>query len=1121
MPNFTLTLEVSANYITDIPTLEIVLDGGVVSSDAITAQTGTGTISLSYNLSFTGSNPTSLEFRFNDALAEVSRSIRIEDIRINNNGVSVSQMTLAGGSSLGGGEITLNANGDSTALNMTTQGFLFGLSETEPTIADFDPVTINGTASRDNMTGTAGDDVIDAQADDDAVRAGAGNDQIHGGDGADKLFGEAGDDLIAGGDGNDRIYGGAGADTIYGGLGNDAVVGEDGDDVILGNEGNDRLHGDDGNDSLFGGSGADRLDGDVGNDYIDGGADDDKLYGSEGDDTIVGGAGRDFIYGDADNDNLNGDEGNDYINGGTGNDIIDGGANNDTLYGGAGIDTINGGTGNDTVYGGDDNDTINGGTGNDKLIGDAGDDIINGGEGSDKILGGIGIDTIDGGDGNDILIGNDGDDTIYGGAGTRDELYGGAGADTLHGEAGFNKFFGGNGNDTMYGDSDVDVIRGDNGDDTGYGYDGDDILVGGAGNDTMYGGNNNDILRGNDDNDDLYGDAGDDELNGGAGNDTIDGGADTDIAVYTSATTGGVTVDLSIQGVAQDTINAGLDTLVDIENLRGSLFADTLTGDTGVNEIYGQDGDDVIVGDDGADRLDGDVGNDIIFGGNGMSVQTTPLLSYGGGQDAGGTVTQFTGGVTLDGNLWKKILVNYTVTANTVIEFDFRSTLEAEISGIGFDNDDGIDSNATFKVYGDQNWGRTNFDNYDGSGEWTHYTIEVGSFYTGTFSHLFLVNDDDGGGTDGNSTFANIVIYESDVVSDNDTINGGDNDDQLFGGSGDDIINGDDGNDILSGNEGNDTLNGGAGNDILRGGAGVDILNGGAGADEIYSGSDSTAWDAAIANLLASNAGISYSAETNSFYQYVTTTANWNAADAAANAATLTGLTGNGYLAVITSQAENDYIFSIAGGNRLWIGGSDASSEGTWSWTNTSSADEAGLQFHSGGAAGSATNGLYTNWVAGDPSNGNAAWDYTEYRADGTWWSNAETSNFGYIIEWDADTLLATADRTTLSGGDDGDTLYASGGLDIFDFDNTTGGTDIIENFSTTGRDAIDISDILTGYDFLTSNINDFVQLTEAGGNTTISVDADGVGGYTDIATLNGVTGLDLYQMIGADNLIV
>lgn len=72
----------------------------------------------------------------------------------------------------------------------------------------------------------------------------------------------------------------------------------------------------------------------------------------------------------------------------------------------------------------------------------------------------------------------------------------------------------------------------------------------------------------------------------------------------------------------------------------------------------------------------------------------------------------------------------------------------------------------------------------------------------------------------------------------------------------------------------------------------MDTLNGDAGADTIYSASANEAWDALVAQVLADNAGVVYSVETNSFYQHITTNATWTTANTNANAATLTGLTG-------------------------------------------------------------------------------------------------------------------------------------------------------------------------------------------------------------------------------------
>lgn len=135
------------------------------------------------------------------------------------------------------------------------------------------------------------------------------------------------------------------------------------------------------------------------------------------------------------------------------------------------------------------------------------------------------------------------------------------------------------------------------------------------------------------------------------------------------------------------------------------------------------------------------------------------VSAYGAGQD-GGSNSILDGGATLllQNNAWKSIPLSYTVTASTVIEFDFQSTAQGEIHGIGFDNDDNISSNLTFKVHGTQSWGITNYDNYTSG--WISYTIPVGSFYTGSFNRLFFVCDNDASPTTGNAYFRNVKIYE-------------------------------------------------------------------------------------------------------------------------------------------------------------------------------------------------------------------------------------------------------------------------------------------------------------------------------------------------------------------------
>ncbi len=140
----------------------------------------------------------------------------------------------------------------------------------------------------------------------------------------------------------------------------------------------------------------------------------------------------------------------------------------------------------------------------------------------------------------------------------------------------------------------------------------------------------------------------------------------------------------------------------------------------------------------------------------------SPSLGTGNGNDFG-TYTVQDNGATLymTGNAWKAIEVNYTVTPNTVLQFDFRSTVPGEIHEVSFG--DGLDFNLAqrlFLYFNQQGVGNNyNIQTYTGSGNWEAFTIPIGSFFTGTFQYMVLTADDDANAV-ADSYFRNMVIYE-------------------------------------------------------------------------------------------------------------------------------------------------------------------------------------------------------------------------------------------------------------------------------------------------------------------------------------------------------------------------
>lgn len=452
--------------------------------------------------------------------------------------------------------------------------------------------------------------------------------------------------LNGGSDGNDTIAGTVGQDWLTGNGGDDILDGGADIDILSGNAGSDQLKGGAGSDILFGGAGNDTLDGGVGADLLFGGDGDDVAsYASStaGVRAYLDAAAHSANTGDAKDDaytdieGLQGSAFNDRLGGDSGNNLLDGGAGNDALYGGAGDDTYEFGrnSGSDSVHEGV--YAIDGNGQEAIQSGDAdGIDVLSLDEGislSDLTLQKIG---------NDLRVSVDAASALLTGqylAGRSVEML--QLADGLTLELARLKFAGEAGTSA------------------------DDVMLGAAGtvNDTLSGLAGDDILSSSLGNDSLIGGDGDDTLEGGAGADTLNGGSDSvteelpieggkaygDTARYVGSNAA-VIVDLAAAtasgGHAAGDVLVAVNGVSSIENLAGSNFGDTLSGDARANRLAGMDGDDsldgragddvliggggadTLYGRDGADALAGDDGDDRLEGGAGKD-----LLSGGAGDD--------------------------------------------------------------------------------------------------------------------------------------------------------------------------------------------------------------------------------------------------------------------------------------------------------------------------------------------------------------------------------------------------------------------------------------------------------------------------------------------------------
>jgi Ca2+-binding RTX toxin-like protein len=159
-------------------------------------------------------------------------------------------------------------------------------------------------------------------------------------------------------------------------------------------------------------------------------------------------------------------------------------------------------------------------------------------------------------------------------------------------------------------------------------------VIGGSGNDALTGDSLANVFEGRAGNDTIAGAGGNDTLIGGAGGDRLDGGADTDTVDYSTSSSG---VSINLQSGKASGGDAAGDTLISIENVAGSGYADTLVGNSLANVLWGGAGNDTLNGGGAADTLTGGAGQDMFVFKSASEIGTIALHDQITDFEAGGS----------------------------------------------------------------------------------------------------------------------------------------------------------------------------------------------------------------------------------------------------------------------------------------------------------------------------------------------------------------------------------------------------------------------------------------------------------------------------------------------------
>ena len=564
--------------------------------------------------------------------------------------------------------------------------------------------------------------------------------------------------------------------------------------------------------------------------------------------------GPQLVYGTDGADRIDGGPGADTMNGLTGDDtyVIDNAADHPIEAVGQGTDTVESAINwdlaplvNGVVVDSNIENLVLTGLAVTVGHGSAADNILLGSAALNDLYGLGGDDYIDAGAGNDYVEGGDGQDTIYGGIGN----------DQISGQNDGDGLFGGDGNDVIDGGDGNDYAEGNGGNDNLTGGQGDDYLDGGAGNDVLQSGGGNDYAYGGDGNDTFIAGVGNSQYYGGAGDDSFDA----------SGVGWAVSVNLTNRTAY---FNGNAILLDSIENVTGTVLADTLAGSAADNRLDGGLGIDKMYGFAGNDTYVVDTAGDL----------ASELTA--GNTDAGGDDTVYSGiNYVLPAYIENLFLTGLAVsgTGNALGNMMTGDSLANALNGLaGADIMAGGDGNDVYVV---DNVNDQVIETASPTGGIDTVKASVSYVLSDNVENLILT------GAVGLTGTGNAL---------SNSMTGGDGGDSLYGGLGNDRL---DGGAVVSA----DHLFGGAGNDIYVVDSTSDVVTESSAADGIDTVQSSVAWtlNAFVENLTLTGAAV---------------------IDGTGNELN-NAITGNGAINRITGGAGNDTLTGGAG-NDIFVFGS-------------------------------------------------------------------------------------------------------------------------------------------------------------------------------------------------------